>query len=78
MADAVGNGVPEVVFAAVGLTEWVVEAAAKAVLIAVEVAPVVGLASAVGKRWLELAYLRTLVGAHSIFGLSASKSSIST
>ena len=78
MADAVGRGVPEVVFVADNLTGWVVEVAVKAVLVGFEVALVVGLASAVGNRLLELAYLRTLVGAHSKFEMSASSSSVST
>ena len=78
MADFVGRGVPEVAFVADDLSGWVVDVAVWAVLIAFEVALVVGLASAVGKRWLELAYLRTLVGAHSKFEMSASSSSVST
>ena len=73
MADAVGREEPEAVFVADGLTGRMVEVAAKAVLVAFEVALVVRLASAVGKRWLELAYLRTLVGAHSDCNMSASK-----
>ena len=78
MADAVGSGALKVVFVADDLTGWVVEVAVKAVLIVFEVPLVVGLASAVGKRCLELAYSRTLVGAHSEFEMSASRSSIPT